>query len=88
LKAWVEGPSRILNELIGKSYPLQPSDRETKVGIFLRGQAVGKAQAVHRTTDIPIAAYSSGGSAFQLFYGVQENTDVFFKLVQAAVGAY
>jgi alkaline phosphatase len=81
-------PSDIANELIGKSYPLQPSDRETKVGIYLRGQAVGKAQAVHTASDIPIAAYSSGGNSFQLFYGVQENTDIFFKLVRAAVGAY
>jgi alkaline phosphatase len=81
-------PSDVANELIGKSYHIQPADRETKAGIYLRGQAVGKAQAVHTATDIPIAAYSSGRGAFQLFYGVQENTDVFFKLVQAAVGAY
>jgi hypothetical protein len=45
---------------------------------------VGRAQAVHTAADIPISAYSSKNSkAFRLFYGVQENTDVFFKLVSA-----
>ena len=57
-------------------------------GFFLRGQAAGKSQAVHTAVDIPISAYSSGNKSFQQFYGVQENTDVFFKLMRAALGGY
>jgi len=43
---------------------------------------------VHTAADIPISAYSTGGKAFQLFYGVQENTEIFFKLIRATAGAY
>jgi alkaline phosphatase len=93
-------PDAIKTELATKSYPAEPFHRgvpgSSQVattdplgdsrGYFIRGQAVGKAQAVHTAADIPISAYSSRGSkAFRLFYGVQENTDVFFKLASAAV---
>ena len=40
-------------------------------------------QAVHTATDIPLSAYGRGAS---LFTGVFDNTEVFFKLGQAAVG--
>jgi len=43
---------------------------------------------VHTAADIPISAYGTGGKAFQLFYGVQENTEIFFKLIRATAGAY
>ena len=33
-----------------------------------------------------MAAYSSGSDAWREFVGVQTNTDVFFKLVRAALG--
>ena len=42
-------------------------------------------QAVHTATDVPISAYSSGSKAYELFVGVQQNTDVFFKLLSAAL---
>ena len=76
-------------ELVGKGFANLPTERaERQMGFFLRGQAPGKSLAVHTAADIPISAYSSGGKAYQLFYGTQENTDVFFKLVRAALGAY
>jgi alkaline phosphatase len=37
---------------------------------------------VHTATDIPLSAFGPGSWAFT---GVQDNTDVFFKLAQAAV---
>jgi alkaline phosphatase len=37
---------------------------------------------VHTATDIPLSAYGPGAYSFT---GVQDNTDVFFKLAQAAV---
>lgn len=82
-------PDDIKTELRGKGYPNQPYLRaERNEGFFIRGQAAGQDQAVHTATDIPIAAYSSGSRAFTAFYGVQENTDVFFKLLGAAFGGY
>ena len=82
-------PADISAELTGKGYSSTPVDRASdRNGYYLRGQAIGRDQAVHTATDIPISAYSSGGKAFQLFYGVQENTDIFFKLIRAAAGEY
>jgi len=82
-------PSDIKAELASKNYPAEPVQRDEKnSGFFIRGQAVGQSQAVHTASDIPVSAYSSGSLAFQQFYGVQENTDVFFKLMRAASGGY
>ena len=81
--------TNIQGELASKGYagqPYQTSDSQS--GFFIRGQAVGQAQAVHTASDIPISAASPGTTAYQLFVGVQENTDVFFKLVRIAFGAY
>jgi alkaline phosphatase len=83
-------PTDLSAELTGKGYGSQPIDRasDKNLGFFLRGQAVGKDQAVHTAADIPVSVYSSGGKAYQLFYGVQENTDIFFKLMRAVLGNY
>ncbi len=83
-------PADLSAELTGKGYTPTPADRasDKNTGYFIRGQAVGRDQATHTASDIPISAYSAGGKAFQLFYGVQENTDIFFKLIRAAVGDY
>ena len=83
-------PADLGAELTGKGYGSQPIDRisDKTTGFFLRGQAVGKDQAVHTAADIPVSVYSSSGKAYQLFYGVQENTDIFFKLMRAVLGNY
>jgi alkaline phosphatase len=95
-------PNDIRGEMTTKNYPPVPVNRGVpgtpqvtttdpygdSRGYFIRGQATGREQAVHTAADIPISAYSSSGSnTFQLFYGVQENTDVFFKLMRAVLGA-
>jgi hypothetical protein len=54
-------------------------------GFYLRGQVAG-GQAVYTAGDIPVSAYSSGSDVWREFGGVQTNTDVFFKLVRAAMG--
>jgi hypothetical protein len=41
---------------------------------------------VHTASDIPISAYSSSSRSYQLFFGLQQNTDVFFKLMRLAAG--
>ena len=62
--------------------PADPNVRNKDVGHFIAGQVPGD-QAVHTATDIPLSAYGLGS---HLFHGVFDNTDVFFKLGQAAVG--
>jgi alkaline phosphatase len=78
----------IKTELTSAGYPAQPYQRDQAAGVFLRGQAVGKDQAVHTAADIPISAYSPRAAVAQQFVGVQRNTDVFFKLMRAVLGGY
>lgn len=54
--------------------------RNAANGFFVTGQVPGD-QAVHTATDIPLSALGRGAS---LFSGVMDNTDVFFKIAQAA----
>lgn len=64
------------------TYPANPSVRNATTGYFITGQVAGD-QGVHTATDIPLSAYGRGAS---LFTGVMDNTDVFFKIGQAAIG--
>jgi alkaline phosphatase len=54
-------------------------------GYLVTGQVPGQGgnQATHTATDIPLSAIGRGAS---LFNGVIDNTDVFFKLGQIAIG--
>ena len=89
-------PTEIKGELQSKGYPAEPISRGAGAadpygdarGFFIRGQAAGRTQAVHTAADIVLSAYSAGGTSSHLFGGVQENTEIFFKLVRAAFGAY
>ncbi len=63
-------------------YPANPSVRNSATGFFITGQVPGD-QAVHTATDIPLSALGLGAA---LFTGVMDNTEVFFKLGQAAIG--
>lgn len=63
-------------------YPANPNVRNAATGYLVTGQVSGE-QAVHTATDIPLSAFGRGAS---LFTGVFDNTDVFFKLGQIAVG--
>jgi alkaline phosphatase len=61
-----------------------PITRSEKLnGYFVRGQAVGREQAVHTATDIPISAYARNPFVWLPFVGVQRNVDVFFKIAEA-----
>jgi alkaline phosphatase len=65
-----------------KWYPANPMERDDALGDFtVTGQVPGES-AVHTATDIPLSAFGPGAFAFT---GVIDNTDVFFKLAQAAV---
>jgi alkaline phosphatase len=86
-------PDAIRGELQVAGYGAEPylrsSDRQ---GFFVRGQAVGRNQAVHTATDIALSAFSSSSPAWQDFVGTLSNTDVFFRMARAALsgsaGAY
>ena len=82
-------PEDLKEVLRKKGYASQPFLRESDAnGFFIRGQVYDQRgqTAVHTATDVPISAYSSTSQAYQLFYGVQENTDIFFKLMRAVLG--
>ena len=62
-------------------YPAGPMARDAEGKYMVTGQVPGDS-AVHTATDIPLSAFGPGAYAFT---GVLDNTDVFFKLAQAAV---
>ena len=64
------------------TYPATASVRNSSSGYLLTGQVPGDT-AVHTATDIPLSAFGRGSA---LFTGLMDNTDVFFKFGQAAVG--
>ncbi len=63
------------------AYPAGPMARDAEGRYQVTGQVPGDS-AVHTATDIPLSAYGPGALAFA---GLMDNTDVFFRLAQAAV---
>lgn len=63
------------------SYPATPMARDADGRYLVTGQVRGTA-AAHTGADVPLSAFGPG--AWQ-FVGVIDNTDVFFRLAQAAV---
>jgi alkaline phosphatase len=64
------------------TYPAKPIDRDVAGGFLITGQVPGNS-AVHTASDVPLSAFGPGAYEFT---GVMDNTDVFFKLAQAALG--
>jgi alkaline phosphatase len=64
------------------TYPNGPLNRDVAGGFRITGQVPGSS-AVHTASDIPVSAFGLGASQFT---GVMDNTDVFFKAMQAAFG--
>ena len=64
------------------AYPANALARDTEGGYLVTGQIPG-TRAVHTGTDVPLSAFGPGAWAFT---GVMDNTDVFFKLAQGAIG--
>ena len=62
------------------TYPAGPMARDLEGKYMITGQVPGDS-ATHTATDIPLSAFGPGAYSFT---GVIDNTDVFFKLVQAA----
>jgi alkaline phosphatase len=64
------------------NYPSGPLNRDTTGNFLVTGQ-ISDVVAAHTGNDIPLSACGQGAL---LFGGTMDNTDVFFKLMQAAVG--
>src|SRR6185295_37923 len=62
------------------TYPTTPLDRDPG-GFQITGQ-VADSVAAHTASDIPVSAFGAGA---WLFTGVMDNTDVFFKIMKAAL---
>lgn len=58
------------------------TSRDTAGDFFVTGQISGSS-AAHTASDIPLSA---GGRGASLFNGVMDNTDVYFQVMQAAIG--
>ncbi|MBC8143428.1 MAG: alkaline phosphatase [Armatimonadetes bacterium] len=76
------------------NYPANPSARDNgsanagnQLGYFVTGQvagpAAGNTSAAHTASDIPLSAFGRGAS---LFFGYMDNTDVYFRVMQAMIG--
>jgi alkaline phosphatase len=64
------------------TYPSGPLNRDVAGGYKVTGQVPGTS-AVHTASDVPVSAFGVGSDQFT---GVMDNTDVFFKTMQAALG--
>jgi alkaline phosphatase len=64
------------------TYPTGPLNRDTAGNFRVTGQ-IQDGVAAHTGSDIVLSAYGRGASVFT---GVMDNTDVFFKAAQAAIG--
>ena len=62
--------------------PANPSVRNSTTGYLITGQVPGDT-AVHTASDIPLSAFGRGA---YMFTGTMDNTDVFFRMMQAVVG--
>jgi alkaline phosphatase len=63
-------------------YPTGPLNRDAAGNFLVTGQVPGTT-AAHTASDIPVSAFGLGASRFT---GVMDNTDVFFKMMLAALG--
>jgi alkaline phosphatase len=64
------------------TYPNGPLNRDLAGGFLVTGQ-VPDSTAVHTASDVPLSAMGRGAARFS---GVMDNTDVFFKIMQAVWG--
>jgi alkaline phosphatase len=63
-------------------HPKDPVNRDTAGNFLVTGQ-IADLIATHTASDIAVSAFGRGA---HLFHGVMDNTDVFFKVAQAAAG--
>jgi alkaline phosphatase len=65
-----------------RSYPTNPMQRDTQGAFLVTGQ-IQDTVASHTASDIPLTADGRGAARFR---GVLDNTEVFFRAMQAVLG--
>ena len=80
LKPLQDGQQPFVKQLPLSTYPAGPMARDQEGKYMITGQVPGDS-ATHTATDVPLSAFGPGAYAFT---GLMDNTDVFFKLAQAA----
>ena len=85
---WLTNPLPLQNASHGISTPTLPGHPQTPLdrdvaGNFLVVGQIQDAIATHTASDIPLSAM---GRNAQIFTGVMDNTDVFFKIMRVALG--
>ncbi len=65
-------------------YPGGPLNQDVAGNFRVTGQTAD-AVAAHTASDIPVSAHGRGARQFT---GVMDNTDVYFKIMQAAIGGF
>ncbi len=66
------------------TYPALPINRDTAGNFLVTGQ-IADTIAAHTASDIPCSAFGRGSPQFT---GVMDNTDIYFKMMQAALGGW
>ncbi len=88
---WITNPKPLQNASHGiltpplnmiPGYPQNPLERDTVGNYFVTGQ-IQDAIATHTASDIVLSAMGRNAAVFG---GVMDNTDVFFKVMQVALG--
>ncbi len=85
---WLTNPAPNKTSTIGgnvslvEGYPTSPMTRDTAGNFLITGHVPGSS-AVHTASDVPLSAFGRGSS---LFTGVMDNTDVYFRIMQAMIG--
>ncbi len=85
---WITNPKPMQNASHGSplpalpGYPQNPLERDTAGNYFVTGQ-IQDAIATHTASDIVLSAMGRNAAVFG---GVMDNTDVFFKVMQVALG--
>jgi alkaline phosphatase len=79
----IRDPQQPFNDLKPlNTYPTNPMQRDLKGGFMVTGQ-IQDTVASHTATDVPLTADGCGASRFR---GVIDNTEVFFRAMQAVLG--
>jgi alkaline phosphatase len=65
-----------------KGYPAGPLNRDVTGSFFIAGH-IPDAVAAHTASDIPLSAFGRGAT---LVNGAMDNTEPFFRAMQAALG--
>jgi alkaline phosphatase len=76
------GSTDAANSSLIQGYSTNGMTRDKAGNLLISGHVPGNS-AVHTASDVPLSAFGRGSS---LFTGVMDNTDVYFRIMQAMIG--